>query len=303
MRERRRQLGLTLHAVAERAGCTKSYLSSLENDDRARRPSDDLLGRLESALRLSPGSLVHLAHWHSAPVSVRAEVAKLAEQQRAARQLVDALRRAGNPANNPRPLGARTLDEVYRSGELRRLIERIAPEPDPAPNPPTPERGVHPHPSTTPGRALPCADGLAIDRVLPLEVPVINKVAAGYPTEFTDMGYPARVADDYVRTPDVRDPDAFAARVVGDSMEPLYREGDIVVFSPAKPIPKDGGADCFVRLEPDHESTFKRVYFERSPAGAELIRLQPLNPRYSPRTIERERVAGLYAAVSVTRAV
>ena len=129
----------------------------------------------------------------------------------------------------------------------------------------------------------------------------MNSVAAGYPREFTDLGYPARVADEYVRVPGLTDPDAFACRVVGDSMLPEYREGDIVVFSPAKKI--ESGRDCLARLEPDHETTFKRVYLEKDGRGRELIRLQPLNPAYAPRTVDREQVAGLFAAVSVTRSV
>lgn len=136
---------------------------------------------------------------------------------------------------------------------------------------------------------------------LPVEVPVINKVAAGYPREFTDLGYPARVADAYVRCPDLCDPDAFAARVCGDSMAPSYLEGDVVIFSPARSVVN--GADCFVRLEPDHETTFKRVFFERGPQNEELIRLQPLNASYPPRVLPREQVAGLYAAVSFMRGV
>lgn len=55
-------------------------------------------------------------------------------------------------------------------------------------------------------------------------------------------------------------------------------------------------------LEPDHESTFKRVFFEGE-AGAERIRITPLNGRYAERVVERERVAGLYAGVSVTRSM
>ena len=135
---------------------------------------------------------------------------------------------------------------------------------------------------------------------LPFEVPLINKVKAGYPTEFTDLGYPARVADDYVRCPDLADPDAFAARVVGDSMAPDYREGDIVVFSPLRDI--TDGDDCFARLATGDESTFKRVYFEGE-QGSERIRLQPINSRYAPRTYDREEVAGLYRAVQVMRAL
>src|SRR5206468_13123611 len=91
-------------------------------------------------------------------------------------------------------------------------------------------------------------------------IPLINKVAAGYPREFSDLDYPASIADEYVACPDVSDPDAFAARVVGNSMEPEYREGDVVVFAPMLDTPP--GCDCFIRLERDSETTFKRVYFE-----------------------------------------
>jgi len=34
-------------------------------------------------------------------------------------------------------------------------------------------------------------------------VPVINKVAAGYPSDFNDLDYPVGIADDYVRCPDL----------------------------------------------------------------------------------------------------
>ncbi len=166
---------------------------------------------------------------------------------------------------------AGSLDEAYRSGRLQALVEAMGGERDVAPV------------------------------ALPLEVPLINKVAAGYPAGFTDLGYPARVADEYVRVPDLSDPDAFAARVVGDSMSPDYREGDVVVFSPARDLVD--GCDCFARLEPDDESTFKRVYFEKGAGGEELIRLQPVNHRYPARTLPRESVAGLYRAVKVVREV
>ena len=37
--------------------------------------------------------------------------------------------------------------------------------------------------------------------------------------------------------------------------------------------------------------------------GESVIRLQPLNPKYAARVLPREEVAGLYAAVSVTREI
>ena len=122
-------------------------------------------------------------------------------------------------------------------------------------------------------------------------VPVINKVSAGYPTDFNDRDYPVGIADDYIRGPDLHDPNTFAVRVVGDSMEPKFHEGDIVIFSPATEV--HNGDDCFVRFAMPHETTFKRVFFESD----NQIRLQPRNEKYSPTIVDGKRINGLYRAV------
>ena len=123
-------------------------------------------------------------------------------------------------------------------------------------------------------------------------VPLINKVTAGYPADFDDMGYPPGGADDYVRCPDLHDPHAFAVRVIGDSMEPKFYQGDIIIFSPAAEV--QNGDDCFVRMADPHETTFKQVFFEPESA----IRLQPRNHRYAPLTLSRQRVNGLWRAIT-----
>ena len=122
-------------------------------------------------------------------------------------------------------------------------------------------------------------------------VPVINNVAAGYPHYFTDLDYPAGVAEEYIRCPDVHDPQAFAARVVGDSMEPEYREGDIVVFAPNTPA--RSGDDCFVRFEEGGGTTFKRIYQD----DEQSIRLQPLNATYPAQMHSRDEISGLWPAL------
>ncbi|MBL0871492.1 MAG: helix-turn-helix domain-containing protein [Phycisphaerales bacterium] len=322
IRAARRARGLTLEALAERVGCAKSALSMLE---RGRRTSSRaMLIRLEDALGLARGELVRADHWEHAPGEVKSDVARLQAAQRAARVL------AGKQLAELGGLGG--LDRALASGQLRRIISQIDPELNAQS-----ELGVKRAAAGAIGNDSRAgetgvgasaeagivvggdAEGGAVVRLgLPVEVPLMNKVAAGYPTEFTDLGYPARVADEYVRVPEVSDPDAFGARVVGDSMEPEYREGDMVVFSPRAAV--YNGSDCFVRLERDSQTTFKRVYFEdeagrviddaalRGEGGTAAlrvvrIRLQPLNPRYGPRVYEREEVAGLYAAVTVTRKV
>ena len=122
-------------------------------------------------------------------------------------------------------------------------------------------------------------------------IPIINKVAAGYPVDFDDLEYPAGFADDYVRCPDIDDPNAFAVRVIGDSMEPSFVQGDIVIFSPATEV--RSGDDCFVRFTMPHETTFKRVFFEQD----NKVRLQPRNEKYAPIIVEGKRINGLYRAV------
>jgi len=262
IKDRRRALGLTLKDIADRVGCTRGYLSSIENDRREHPPSRGMLDRLEEALGLERGRLVSLGEWQSTPDEVRRRVIDLEAQQHLSQRLVELLAKDG-------------VDASFRSGELRRLVERLSAGGG--------ERSID------------------LIGVLPAQVPLINKVIAGYPREFTDLGYPARVADEYVSVPGVSDADAFAARVVGDSMNPEYAEGDIVVFSPRADAMD--GSDCFVRLERDEETTFKRVYFERDGEDREVIRLQPLNSAYPPRAVLREEVAGVYAAVYVVRAV
>lgn len=262
VRRRRLFLALTSEEVARRAGCSKGYLSSIEHERKS--PSPHILRCLEIALELPDGALLNTAAWACTPVRVRRELAALQAKERAASELVHRLRAGG-------------LDQAYRDGTLRDLVEAIAPD--------------------EPATASPALIAVPLES----RVPLINRVPAGYPREFTDLGYPARVATESISCPDLSDPDAFACRVVGDSMEPDYREGDIVVFSPARPL--RSGLDCFARLEPRHETTFKRVYFEHDERGREVIRLQPLNNRYPARVVDREGVAGLYAAARVMRAV
>ena len=275
----RKQSGLSLSELAARAGCAKSYLSAIENSKR-HGPARDLLTRIESQLGADPGTLTRLADRERAPDSVRDEL-RAARAQSAMLARLRAVAQEGG------------LDEAHRAGTIQRMLTELGGS---ALDPEGGRSAAHGDNPAEEARAA----GVSPIASLPFEVPLINKVTAGYPTEFTDLGYPARVADDYVRCPDLSDPDAFAARVVGDSMSPDYREGDIVVFSPLRDIAD--GDDCFARLSTGDESTFKRVYFEGDP-GSERIRLQPINSRYAPRTYDREDVAGLYRAVQVMRAL
>jgi SOS-response transcriptional repressor LexA len=264
LRRQRRRLGLTLDELAARTAISKPYLSLIETGRVPNPPSDEKLRRLEQTLGFPANELVTQAHLHRTPRDVRDMLHKLIADNAQARAAVakaeHAVQQQG-PQPKPGVGGAINLDEAYLSGVLAEMVEKSAGN---------------------------------VERVSTNTVPVINRVSAGYPKDFTDMSYPPRVADDYIGCPDVHDRDAFAARVSGDSMRPKYGEGDIVVFSPAAQ-PKNGD-DCFVRFN-DGQTTFKRVFFENDEAGESVIRLQPRNERYRPKVVRSDEVAGLYKAI------
>lgn len=271
IRAERERSGVTQEWLASRLRISKSQLSLVES---GRRSVDAVrVARIEKLLRITDGRLSSALRWDQTPPPVRAELAALSQREQGSRALARKLRDLARARGSAKSAAGRNrqsaaiLDELLTSGALHKWIEQHA-------------RNVE--------------GPMPVGR----QIPVINQVAAGYPREFTDLDYPASIADDYIACPDVADPDAFAARVVGDSMAPDYREGEIVVFSPLLPTPS--GSDCFVRLERDHETTFKRIYFE---SEGKSIRLQPINPAYPPRIVAREDVSGLYAAAYVMRKV
>ena len=265
LRRQRRRLGLTLDELAGRTGISKPYLSLIETGRVPNPPSDEKLKRLEQSLGFPSGELLTQAHLHRTPKDVRVMLAKLLQGQGAnGKGQVEAKASSSDVslAPHPSPLAPLNLDEAYLSGVLHQFVE---------------------------------ASASNVDRVSTSSVPVINRVSAGYPQDFTDLNYPKGIADEYVGCPDLQgDKDAFAARVHGDSMTPKYRQGDIVIFSPAA-SPKSGD-DCFVRFADGH-TTFKRVFFETVDGGKQALRLQPRNEKYRPQVVPSEDVSGLYKAL------
>src|SRR3954447_12824564 len=69
-------------------------------------------------------------------------------------------------------------------------------------------------------------------RKLPQPIPLIGLTQAGGGGFFDDGGFPVGGGWDQIRFPRVDDDNAYALEVTGDSMEPLYRDGDILIVSP-----------------------------------------------------------------------
>ena len=284
IRCQRQALGLTLSDVAQSAGLTRSYLSMIENHRVDNPPSAKILEQLEQTLGLPENDLQRAAQWQRTPAAIRDRLAQAEQRAQRGEQLAHWLRNATHKRSDT----GKDLDALYRSGQLSRRLRSVLDQtPDNTQRPADPPPAVDSH-----GRRNPP------DTKQFASVPLVNKVTAGYPAEFTDLDYPPRVGDELIVVPGYTglhggdDPDAFAATVCGDSMQPAYQEGDVVVFAPLADVVD--GCDCFVRLEPDHETTFKRVFLDEATGR---IRLQPLNPDYPARVVDREHVAGLFRAV------
>lgn len=63
-------------------------------------------------------------------------------------------------------------------------------------------------------------------------VPLIGLAQAGAGGIFDDAGFPAGTGWDEVAFPEIKDENVYALEITGDSMMPVYRDGDVVIVSP-----------------------------------------------------------------------
>lgn len=114
-------------------------------------------------------------------------------------------------------------------------------------------------------------------------VPVIGYAQAGSEGFFDDAGYPTGAGWDEIPFPDVGDPHAYALEISGESMEPVYRDGDIVIVSPHANIRR---GDRVVLKTREGEVMAKLL--RRS--TAHKYELKSLNPEHEDRTLPVEDV-------------
>src|SRR3954465_15614968 len=127
----------------------------------------------------------------------------------------------------------------------------------------------------TGARALSSSGGGA--RPVVRRVPLIGLAQAGGEGYFDDGGYPVGGGWDEVSIPEVGDPNAYALEISGESMEPVFRDGDIVIVSPAAPIRR--GDRVVVRTQ--QGEVMAKELKRQSAKRIELRSLNPAHPDYS----------------------
>ena len=125
-------------------------------------------------------------------------------------------------------------------------------------------------------------------------VPLIGMAQAGGEGYFDDGGYPVGGGWDEVSLPEIGDPNAYALEISGESMEPVYRDGDMVVVSPASPIRR--GDRVVVRTHAGQ--VMAKQLARRSARRVELKSLNPLHPDFS---FELNEVAWVHRIIWVSQ--
>lgn len=114
-------------------------------------------------------------------------------------------------------------------------------------------------------------------------IPLIGFAQAGSRGFFDDAGYPAGGSWDEIAFPGFSDPHAYALEISGESMEPVFRDGDIAIVSPQAGIRR---GDRVVAKTRDGEVLAKILLRQT----ASRIELQSLNPLHEDRTFMVEDV-------------
>lgn len=119
---------------------------------------------------------------------------------------------------------------------------------------------------------------LARDAASAESVPLLGMAQAGAQGFFDDAGYPTGQGWDRTPLPTAGDT-RFSLRISGDSMTPLYREGDVVIVDRAVMDVRKG--DRVVVRTAGGEVMAK----ELTRRTATRVELSSINPAYPPRTL------------------
>ncbi len=114
-------------------------------------------------------------------------------------------------------------------------------------------------------------------------IPLLGFAKAGKGGFFDDSGFPSGGGWEEVEVPGVTDTQAYALEITGNSMEPVYREGDTIIVSPAASIRK---GDRVVVRTGDGQVMAKIMHRQT----AKTVELSSFNPDHDTKTLDMKNV-------------
>src|SRR6185437_13323462 len=121
-------------------------------------------------------------------------------------------------------------------------------------------------------------------------VPLIGLAQAGSKGYFDDAGFPAGNGWEEIAFPELADEHAYALEITGDTMQPVYRDGDRIVVSPST-NPRRG--DRVVVKTQDGEVMAKLLHR----MTAQRIELRSLNPAHEDRSFALNEIAFVHRII------
>lgn len=125
-------------------------------------------------------------------------------------------------------------------------------------------------------------------------IPLIGFAQAGSEGFFDDAGFPTGTGWDEVPFPDMGDPQAYGLEVTGDSMAPVYRDGDTIIVSPAAEIRRGDRVVVKTKAGEVMAKELRRRTTHR-------IELQSLNPAHEDPSLDMSEVEWVARIVWVSQ--
>jgi len=121
-------------------------------------------------------------------------------------------------------------------------------------------------------------------------IPLIGLAEAGSKGYFDDSGFPVGAGWDQIAFPDLAEEHAYALEISGESMMPIYRDGDRIIVSPTGNLRR---GDRVVLKTQSAEVMVKQI----ARLTATRVELKSLNSEYEDRTFELNELAFIHRVI------
>ena len=126
------------------------------------------------------------------------------------------------------------------------------------------------------------------------QVPLIGLAQAGQAGYFDDAGFPVGSGWEEVTFPDFSDEHAYALEIAGDSMLPVYRDGDRILVSPSGNLRRGDRVAVKTRAGEVMAKQLGRL-------TAQQIELRSFNPAYSDRSFPMSEIVFVHRIIWVSQ--